>query len=817
MRPSADIEQQHRPLAGSSSRPERRATADETSRRQVGSLGNTRAGVFVAVVLLVVGVVLAYANSFSGVSVFDDDGSITENSSIEHLVTAFQPPPKTTVSGRPLLNLSLAINYAIGGSDLWGYHLGNLAIHVCAALALLGIVRRTLLLPTLRERYGAHATELALVIALLWALHPLQTESVTYLIQRAESLMGMLYLLTLYFFLRAIVSPRPEIWFAASVATCVGGMASKEVMVSAPVMVFLFDWIFVSGTFRATWGKRKTYYTALAGTWVLLGYLVLSLGGNRGGTTGGLHGANLALAYWVTQFSALATYLKLSIWPHPLVFEYGTEWVTDILRILPQALVVLTVAVLTLWAVITRPRLGYLGLWFFAILAPTSVVPGTIQMVVEHRMYLALTAVMVGVVIASYRVVGRKGLAVLSAVAVAFGALTYSRNEDYHSEQRLWSDTITKRPHNARAHNILGNVYAAMPGRADDAITEYRASIEADPMFPYAHGNLANALSFFPDKLQEALPHAEIAVRLDPTSAEIRNNYGNVLFKTPGRLVDAIGEYRKAIDLKPAFPEAHLNLGNALLKLPGHEDEAVEQYRAAIRFSRVSSWEQHYNLATALGGMPGHLADAVAEYREALRIRPQSWETHYSLGALLPELPGRLEEAITHDEEALRLKPDLGDAELNLGTALTSLPGRSDDAISHFEAALRIQPDLVNAHFNLGCLLAEMPSRLPEAQHHFEEVLRLKPEDAETEYRLGVLLARTTGTRDAAAAHLEKAISLRRDYVDAKLALAGLQNLLGREGEANAHARAEHRLQLESARPEALLPSPSPVTAKDNF
>ena len=112
-------------------------------------------------------------------------------------------------STRPLVGFTLAVNYAIGGLEPWGYHAVNLAVHILAALVLFGLVRRTLPNPRLRERIGGAATALALVVALLWLLHPLQTESVTYVSQRAEALMGLFYLLTLYCTARACAPPPP--------------------------------------------------------------------------------------------------------------------------------------------------------------------------------------------------------------------------------------------------------------------------------------------------------------------------------------------------------------------------------------------------------------------------------------------------------------------------------------------------------------------------------------------------------------------------------------------------------------------------------
>ena len=138
--------------------------------------------------LIVAATAAAFSSSFAGGFVFDDQTAIVENRTIRQLWPIWTPlcPPAgtATAEGRPLLNFSLAINYAMSGYNVWSYHAANLAIHILAALLLFGILRRTFLLPTMRDRWGGGATVLAFVIALLWAIHPLQTESVTYIVQR---------------------------------------------------------------------------------------------------------------------------------------------------------------------------------------------------------------------------------------------------------------------------------------------------------------------------------------------------------------------------------------------------------------------------------------------------------------------------------------------------------------------------------------------------------------------------------------------------------------------------------------------------------
>src|SRR6266403_1569474 len=198
--------------------------------------------------LIVAAVLLAYGNSFSGPFIYDDLTSIPENLHIRHLWPLWDTlqAPHTTAEGRPLVCLTLALNYALGGLEVWGYHAVNLATHVFAAIVLFGIVRRTLDGPRLGGRFGPYASGLAAAVALCWAVHPLQTESVTYIIQRTESMMGLFLLLSLYCVIRGHDSPRRSEWYATAVVCCALGMGSKETMGIAPIIVLLYDRIFLA-------------------------------------------------------------------------------------------------------------------------------------------------------------------------------------------------------------------------------------------------------------------------------------------------------------------------------------------------------------------------------------------------------------------------------------------------------------------------------------------------------------------------------------------------------------------------------------------
>jgi len=747
--------------------------------------------------VLAAAAVAAYGRTLRVPPLLDDNASIAYNPTIRHLGAALWPPSFATVGGRPFLNLSLAVNYAISGTAVWSYHAANLAIHILAGLALFGIVRRTL-----AGRAAPSASLVAFSVSLLWTLHPLQTESVTYLIQRAESLMGLLYLLTLYLFIRGAGAGgrRGGPWFALSVAACLLGMATKEVMVSAPLVVLLYDRTFLAGGFREAWGRRGRVYAGLAATWLILPLLVLSTHG-RGGTAGYGSGASW-WGYALTQLPAVVHYLRLCFWPHPLVFDYGTGLAPPSLMMVPCALALAGLAAATLWALARRPAMGFLGACFFAILAPSSsIVPVATETMAEHRMYLPLACVVAPVALGIHRWLGRAALPVIIALAAALSWATWQRNEVFRSEERLWRETAAARPDNDRAHNNLGNALYA-EGRTAEALAEHEEVLRLKPDLAEAHSNLGSDLEKMPGRLRDAIAQYEEAIRLKPDYAAAHSNLGNAL-DAEGRTAEAVAQCEEAVRLEPGFAEAHSSLGNALARVPGRLGDAIAECEEALRL-KPDLAEAHRNLGNALARAPGRLDEAIAQYEEALRLGPGDASAHDGLGNALVKAPGRLDEAIAQYEEALRLRPDLAEVHTNLGNALDA-EGRTAEAIARHEEALRLRPGFAEAHSNLGNALAKVPGRSGEAVAQYEEALRLKPDYAPAHNNLGGIL-NAEGRTEEAIAHCEEAVRLSPDVAAFRLNLAAaLLRIPGRTGEAVAQLKEALRLQPDNTAARRML------------
>ncbi|HEX3727460.1 MAG TPA: hypothetical protein VHV08_14500, partial [Pirellulales bacterium] len=278
----------------------------------------------VAAAILTIAVCIVYGPATSAPFIFDDKISVVQNASITELwplwTSSGKPSPlapaqESVTAGRPLVNLSLALNYRLGKLNPRGYHLVNLALHLMSAMLLWAIVRRTLRLPALAERFASAAGPLALAAALVWALHPLNTEAVEYVSQRTELMMTLFYLATLwasvhYFQVETRVSR--GMWLSLATLACLLGMACKEVMVSAPLVVLMFERTFVAGSFARALRRSWPLYLGLTATWSLL--FALNYGGPRSNTAG-FHLGLPAYVWWLTQSKVLCMYMKLAVWP----------------------------------------------------------------------------------------------------------------------------------------------------------------------------------------------------------------------------------------------------------------------------------------------------------------------------------------------------------------------------------------------------------------------------------------------------------------------------------------------------------------------
>lgn len=533
-------------------------------------------------VIIIGALAITYVNSLGSPFLFDDTNSIVNNPQIRQIGTSLTPPRETPVAGRPLVNLSFALNFAAHGLSVTGYHVTNVAIHIAAALVLFGLVRRTLLLPRLARYFGRGSADIALACALLWGLHPLNTESVNYLTQRSESLMGLCYLLTLYSSLRG--------WRTASVAFCAAGMLCKESMVTAPLMVVLYDRVFVFNSFREALRVRRAQYGGLAASWLVLAGLLAGVPR----TSIGFDTGTRPSTYLLNQVAIVCRYLMLSFWPRALVLDYGLPQTLTLGAVLMPGIAIATLIAATLAAFRYAPMLGFLGAWFFVTLAPTSsIVPIATEVGAERRMYLPLIAVVVLIVTIVARAFSRDQPSertrlsaaafrmTVGALCLALAGATMVRNREYASRLTLAETIVERRPHGRGRYFLALELMAN--GRKNEAIQQLQLSVADYPAARFALGTELLAEG----KAAEAVSELRAFLRAFPNhvnSAYAHDMLGR-LYLAQGQFSNAVQEYRTIEASFPGYRGMHddiaVNLGYALAA-SGRLTESIPVLERAI-------------------------------------------------------------------------------------------------------------------------------------------------------------------------------------------------------------------------------------------
>jgi len=461
-------------------------------------------------VLLVLVGGMTYSNSFLKPFHFDDIYWISNNSKIDDLGAYM-----AMMTSRRVVAITLHLNHRLHGLSVFGYHLVNLGIHIAAALALFGVVRRTLLLPRWKERFSQSAHWLAFAVALLWMVHPLQTQAVTYIIQRGESLMGMFFLLAFYCLIRGTQSSCGWCWNLASLSCFVLGANSKEVMVTFLPVMLCYDAIILA-SFRDMFRKRWWYYLAIVIYWAILlsgAFTALTADSADGSAGFGLRELKPQV-YMMTQPGMLLHYIRLVFVPYPQAFSYRAwPWVTQVADVLPAGIAIGLLALVTAYLMLRQHWLGFLGAWFFGILSITSIVP-LIDPGFEHRMYLPLAAFCVLVVMGthcflsmllSHRMATRLALLLLVAASATLAALTMRRNEDYRSARSLWESVYAVFPNDVDAMNGVASALVT-EGKYADAKQLYEKILSTSPNMYLAELGIGRALCRM-NKPAEAIPH----------------------------------------------------------------------------------------------------------------------------------------------------------------------------------------------------------------------------------------------------------------------------------------------------------------------
>lgn len=545
-------------------------------------------------------VLLSYSNIYDSPFFFDDAHNIVNNPSLRGVTSIrhmFFPEVQVGISGRPALHFSFLVNRLFLGPEPDGFRAVNVAIHFITALFLLGLTRRTLNLPLLERRFGARADYPALFCVLLWAAHPIQTESVVYLTNRGEILASLAIVACLYGFLRARTSPRPLFWCALSWSAFAAGAGVKEIAAAAPVLILCYEALF----FRGEPGKRACrfplFYLGFIPGAALLAWLLA-----KGATRAALGDTFTWWEYAFSQGRVIIHYLYQVIWPGNLCLDW--EWpMPGPFEGLFGLLAVGGVLYLVVRALLRRRPEAFLGAWFFVILAPSSSIVPLRKLACDYRMYLPLYALICLVVLGGYSVFRRRlensrktraaAACLLAALTLLLTGLSHERNRAFADEITIWRDVMEKDPRNPRAYQNLG-LALVHEGRLGEAEAVFREGLS-----------------------------------ISPENAEILGNMGNVLQRT-GRTAEALALYRKALLINFDLPEVHFNLGNIQAGMKNYPVAAMA-YKEALSINPhyFKAWLNFGN-ALLLNGQPG---EAVKCYQNALLLRPGDPQATRNLAA----------------------------------------------------------------------------------------------------------------------------------------------------------------------------------------
>ncbi len=767
--------------------------------------------------LLLLGLV-AYAETFCGGFHFDDFPRIVENDAIVDLTAL--GTIYAYCKERFLTYLSLALNYQIGKLDPTGYHIFNFFVHYVAALFLYFLFLETLKTPALAgTEWKFSKRGAALLVAGVFLLHPLQTQSVTYIIQRAESMAGMFYLAALFFYVKARLAESPRrVWacYLLVVLSALGAAFSKETAVTLPVLIVAFEVLFFKASIFRLVGNRVIIFTLIPAGMIVaykLGLLV---------QRGFYYDSGISFTrsqYLLTQFSVLVTYLRLFFWPagQNLDWDYPVAVTLFNFRTFASLCLLLAVALLAV-AAYRRSRLLSFGIvGFFVTLAPTSSIIPIADLIYEHRMYLAVAFLAMGSVHALLIALGKLDHAssrwgcgafftVIGLSLPLLTGLTYARNGVWMNEISLWSDVVQKSPNKARAHLNYGRaLWLYGLGNLDRAKEEFELARKLCPQWPKPYYNLA----FIYGKLGDP----SMAIRLDLEAINLQPDYADALYLL-GQMYREMGEWERArvslerlISLSPGsrFLRAYVDLLDVYLNM-NLEDEAVRvaqameripgalpylDYYRGLAFYRLedyskaksyfskqaksTSWRALSHLMLGqICYLQGEDGKAEEAFRRVLAEQPWSAAAHYNLGILL-EKRGSLREAAEHLEKALAVRP----FSLALRIDSIRLHDHLGDRVKQAEMlrkVLGLKPGSAEASF----LMANSQLDLDETLSRYSETFcsgNPSPGSVKTRAVIATLRGQLAEAIDLYQAYLE-AISDRTEMENTKKEISRLQGLL---------------------------------------
>jgi tetratricopeptide (TPR) repeat protein len=600
---------------------------------------------FLAPAAIALAGLLAYSSAFPGAFVFDDAPNVSRNPQLDRPLDYLPGRPGYAAQpNRAVTFATFAIDRAIAGNDPTFHRAVNVAIHVGSALLVLGLALSVFRAPRLRRSALApSAWAVGMAAGLIFATHPIQTQAVSYVVQRLASLATLFYLLSALLYVRwrngreAGARGWAARWsYAGALVAAVLAMRSKEIAFTLPVALLLLEAVL----FEGPWRRRLAALLPFAATMALIPATLLLASAPAGTAPGPIEPTRVQTSisrgdYLLTQFTVVARYLGLLVFPAGQTIDHDVPLRHALLdpAVLGSALLLLAMALLAGWLLLAsssrRPRpvdpaarLAALGIgWFFLALSVESSLIPIVDLMYEHRVYLPFAGLSLSIAtllaLGARRVAPDRVAAITAAagllLAAVLGAVTWRRNEAWSSEVALWTDAVAKSPGKARPRHNLGVALNRL-GRRAEAMSLLQDAVRLDPAYAQGHESLGVALGDA-GRPAEAEAHFRRAIDLDPKLAEPWFDLGTLRFEA-GRYAEAAPYFEQAIARHRAYADAYANLAacwNALGRYP----DAVRLLRGAEDVIRARPLARA-QLALALA----QLGDLPAARREVEAIRP---------------------------------------------------------------------------------------------------------------------------------------------------------------------------------------------------
>ncbi len=583
---------------------------------------------------------MIYANSLDVPFYLDDLRNISENLSIRiqriTLSSLYNAVVLSPIKSRPFPNASFALNYYFNQLNVFGYHLVNIVIHIFAGFFLYQLFRATLKTPMLALKYR-HGTAMALFGALLFLVHPLHTGSVTYIVQRMVTMAALFYILSLLCYIKgrlamigSSLSGGP--WFVSSFVFFLLAIGSKEIAVTLPFVIFLYEWYFFQDL-DTKWLHRHIWIVGL----ILLVFAVvfLAMGGQDLIYASYKNRSFTPVERLLTQFRVVLFYLSMILFPYPgrMNLDHYISVSHSLFDPVTTFVAAIVLVLLLIAAVISARKqrlLSFAILWYLGNLALESSFIG-LELIFEHRIYLPSAFLLFTlVVLLIHYVPAKRFMAIVLLVVVAtWSWWTVERNAMWKDPVLFWSDSAKKSPQKARPFMNL-SVALREKGEVDAAIAASQRAIAVDPRFVNGFVGLAAAYEA-KGELDKAAQLYRQALQMLPDYEEVHNSLGIVYLKQ-GKIQDAVAAFNESLRLNPNNVNTLVNRASVKAS-NGDYAAAVTDYKRAMSIGGKNP-DIFFNLALTYANS-GQIDQAIASFEELLNLNPNDAEAKASLEELL--------------------------------------------------------------------------------------------------------------------------------------------------------------------------------------